>query len=182
MLLIEAVEEIQEKSSNHLSMESIIRKINMSRDQLLRRFGRETEIHRMDILEGEPQYPWEIPMGSIKSVLVNGKNYPFSYLNDFTRSYYYYFLSGTIGIYPTPQESVKEGLTVFYDKTLAPLTVDSLEQEIGFDRDYDMLVVYGALKTIDTGSLYTLKYNELLDDYLANNTEPEPYQIRLERW
>jgi hypothetical protein len=185
MKLIEAVEEVQEKSSNNLSMQSIIRKINMSRDQLLRRYGRETEVHRMDLLADQPLYPWALPPGSIKSVLVNGVSYPFAYLNDRAKARYYYFLNGSIGIYPAPQETVTEGLTVFYDKTLVPLTVDALEQEIGFDRDYDMLVVYGALKTIETGNsghYYTNKYNELLDDYLAVNTEPEHYQIRMEGW
>lgn len=185
MKLIEAVEEIQEKSSNHLSMQSIIRKITMSRDQLLRRFGRETEIHRMDLLENEPLYPWALPHSSIKSVLVNGVAYQFGYLNDRSRSRYYYFLSGAIGIHPTPKETAKEGLTVFYDKTLVPLTVDALEQEVGFDRDYDMLVVYGALMTIETGNAglyFSGKYNELLNDYLAVNTDPEHYQIRLEDW
>lgn len=185
MLLIDAVEEIQEKSSNNLSMQSIIRKINMSRDQLLRRFNRETEIHRMDLLKSQSAYPWLLPMGSIKSVLVNGVNYPFSHLNDVSKGRYYYFLNGTIGVYPTPQESVTEGITVFYDKTLVPLTVDALEQEIGLDRDYDMLVVYGALKTIETGNsglYYSSKYDEMLNEYLSVNTEPEHYQIRMEGW
>jgi hypothetical protein len=185
MKLIEAVEEVQEKSSNNLSMQSIIRKINMSRDQLLRRFGRETEVHHLDLLANEPLYPWLLPQGSIKSVLINGAAYPFAYLNDRAKGRYYYFLNGSIGIYPTPEDTIVEGITVFYDKTLAPLTVDALEQDIGFDRDYDMLVVYGALKTIETGNsghYYANKYNELLDDYLAVNTEPEHYQIRLGEW
>ncbi|GKU76845.1 hypothetical protein [Paenibacillus sp. L3-i20] len=185
MLLSEAVEEILEKAPNHLSMQSIIRKINISRDQLLRRFGRETDVYQINLIEGESMYPWALPKGGIQSVTVNGKNYPFSYDNDISRSRYYYFLSGLIGLHPTPTECVIGGMTIFYDKTLSPLTVEDLDQEIGFDRDYDMLVVYGALKTMEISNAsmyYSNLYNQLLDDYLAVNTEPEHYQIKLEGW
>lgn len=88
-------------------------------------------------------------------------------------------------MHPTPTECVIGGMTIFYDKTLSPLTVEDLDQEIGFDRDYDMLVVYGALKTMEISNAsmyYSNLYNQLLDDYLAVNTEPEHYQIKLEGW
>lgn len=73
MLLSEAVEEILEKAPNHLSMQSIIRKINISRDQLLRRFGRETDVYQINLIEGESMYPWALPKGGFNRLRSMGR-------------------------------------------------------------------------------------------------------------
>lgn len=185
MLLSEAIEEIQEKAPNYLSIESIIRKINTVRNQLIRIYGTEIVPMQMDLLEGVPTYPWKLPQGSISHVLVNGSEYPLSQLNALTKSRYYYFLSEMIGIYPEPSETVEKGITILYNRIKAPLTVNALDAEIGFDMDYDMLIVYGVLKDMTSGSAsaeYAVKYNDTLNDYLRASTSPEAYQIPEVRW
>lgn len=180
MLLVEAVEEIQEKSTNFLSMESIIRKISGVRNRLLRMYGNEVMPVQMDLLKGIPNYPWALPHGSIVSVLVNGVQWPYAQLNQMGGSRYYYFIAGSIGLFPTPVEDVPRGLTILINKTLVPLTVNDLNADVGFDMDYDMLVVYGVLKDIESGSAaaeFSAKYDLMLNDYLRVNTTPEAHQI-----
>lgn len=180
MLLVEAVEEIQEKSTNFLSMESIIRKISGVRNRLLRMYGNEVMPVQMDLLSGIPNYPWALPHGSIVSVLVNGVKWPFAQFNQMAGSRYYYFMAGSIGLHPAPEEDVPGGLTILINKTLVPLSVNDLNAEVGFDMDYDMLVVYGVLKDIEIGSAaaeYAVKFDLMLNDYLRANTVPEAHQI-----
>lgn len=182
MLLIEAVEEIQEKSTNYLSMESIVRKVNSARNQLIRQYGQEIVPYQMDLLEGIGSYPWSLPQGSIHTVLVDGVKWPFAQANQMVGSRYYYFIAGSIGLYPVPTENVERGLTILYNKTLAPLTVNDLNAELGFDMDYDMLIVYGVLKDMTIGSEsaeYSIKYESMLNDYLraTSNATPEAHTI-----
>lgn len=185
MLLSEAVEEIQEKVPNALSIQSIIRKISATRNRLLRIYGKEVVPMQMDLLEGVPVYPWLLPTGSIVNVLVNGVKWPYAHLNTLGASRYYYFLANSIGLHPAPTETVSQGLTILFNKSLAPLGVNDLNAEVGFDQDYDGLVVYGALKEMTTGAAaaeYTSKYNDMLNDYLRINTDPEAYQITEVSW
>lgn len=186
MLLKEAIEEIQEKAPNFLSMTSIIRKINTTRGQLLRTYGTDVVPMTMDLLEGKATYPWPYPSGSIQHVLVNGTKYPLGQLNSLTsKANYYYLLAGTIGLFPTPAEDVTQGLMVMFKKSLAPLSLADMEAEVGFDPDYDMLVVYGVLKDITNSGLsveYTAKYGAMLNEYLQVPSSPEAYQIPEVRW
>lgn len=180
MLLSEAVEEIQEKAPNYLSMESIIRKISQVRNRLIRTYGQAVVPMQMDLLQGVPNYPWRYPAGSIVSVLVNGVKWPYAQLNSLAKAKYYFLLDGSIGISQAPEESVTQGLTILYNKALVPLTVNDLNSEVGFDMDYDALVVYGALKDMTTGSEaaeYAAKYNDMLTDYLRASTSPEAHTI-----
>lgn len=187
MLLIEAIEEIQEKSDNFLSIQSIIRKISTVRNQLLRKYGSDTVAMQFDLLKGIGQYPYLLPKDSIQTVLVEGVKVPYRQHNQMGGSRYYYFMANSICLYPVPSEDVLQGLTVLYRKTLVPLNENDLDAEVNFDMDYDMLVVYGALKDMTTGNLaaeYTVKYETLLSDYLqaTANSEPEMHQIVLEGW
>lgn len=182
MLLSEAVEEIQEKAPNFLSMQSIIRKVSNVRNQLVRIYGKEVVPMRMDLLAGVPVYPWTLPAGSIVNVLVNGVTYPFAQLNSPSRAKYYYLMAGSIGLHPAPTESDQQGLTILYNKTLVPLTINDLNAEIGFDMDFDMLVVYGVLKDMNAGNEFAIKYTDMLNDYLRASTSPEAYQIPEVTW
>ena len=186
MLLKEAIEEIQEKAPNFLSMTSLIRKINTARGQRLRNYGTDVVPMTMDLIEDKSTYPWPYPAGSIQHVLVNGAKYTLGQLNSLTkRSLYYYLLAGTIGLFPTPTEDTVQGLMVMYKKSMAPLSLNDMDAEVGFDPDYDMLVVYSVLKDITNGGLsveYTAKYSAMLDEYLGAQTSPEAYQIPEVEW
>lgn len=185
MLLNELIEEIQEKAPNYLSLQSIIRKINSERGQLLRLYGTDVVPMQMDLLAGQGVYPWPYPAGSIQHVLVSGVAYPMGQLNSLSKAKYYYFLAGSIGIYPVPEVTETQGLTILYKKSLVPLSLNDLDADVGFDPDYDMLIAYGVLKDITNGSTsveYTAKYGAMLDDYLRASTSPEAYQIPEVRW
>jgi hypothetical protein len=186
LLLQAAVEEIIEKAPNAgLSIPSIIRKIEGVRNRLLRTYGQEIAPYWMDLNAGEAEYPLLFPAGSLDSVLINGSRYPWAQMNSRGYSRYYYTYSGVIGLVPTPQEDITQGLTLFYKKTMVPLTVNDLNGEVGFDPDYDWLVVYGALIDITRGgdaAEFKAKYDELLDNYLRTPTTPEPTQIQVVEW
>lgn len=184
MLLSDVMEEIIEKAPHTLSPQSIVRKINQVRDKLIRTYGRDVVPYRMDIQEGLAEYPWPYSPGSIVNVLVDGVRYPYGQFNA-RQGRYFYILTGTIGIYPTPTKDIEQGLTIFHKKTLTPLTLNDMNAEIGFDPDYDMLVVYGVLTDITSGNVaaeYKAKYEDILSDYLRANTEPEAYQIQVVDW
>ena len=188
MKLIDAIEEIQEKSQSTLTLESIVRKINIVRDQFIRNYENRIGVQSMDLLEGVPVYPLNIPVDRIDSILVRGKKYPYGQFNDTTKNReYYYIIDGAIGIHPTPKEDVTEGLTMFYKKRLERLTVNNLDEDIGLDEDYDILVVYGVLKDITTGNEhyeYKSRYNDIKSDFLAaiSNSEPQTHQIVYGGW
>lgn len=188
MKLIEAIEEIQEKAQSTLTMESIIRKINFVRDSFIRNYENRITIQSMDLLEGVPIYPLDIPMDRIDTVLVKGEKYPYGQFNDMTKDRsYYYIIDGAIGIFPSPKETVEKGITMFYRKHLSKLNSDNLEEEIGLDEDYDMLVVYGVLKDITNGNQhyeYKSRYEDIKKDFLSaiSNSEPQTHQIVLGGW
>lgn len=188
MKLIDAIEEIQERAQSTLTSKSIIRKINIIRDQIMRNYEERITLQTMDLLEGVPMYPLTIPVDAVVSVLVDGKHYPFAQFNGIKRTGVYYFIvDGALGIYPTPKEDKTQGLSIFYKKRLPKLSEEDLEAEIGLDLDYDMLVVWGVLKDITNGNEhyeYKSKYNDTLHDFLAatSNAEPAAYQIVTEGW
>lgn len=174
MLLSEAYEEIMEKVEGYPSPESIIRKINQARNRLIRTYGTDLVPYRMDLNAGQADYPWPYSPGSISHVLVDGKRYPLGQSQNHA-SRYFYMLAGVIGIYPTPEKSIPQGLTIFHKKTLTPLTLNDMNAEVGFDPDYDMLLVYGVLNMQE-------QYDLLLSDYLRASKSPEPYQIQVVEW
>lgn len=186
--LIDAIEEIQERVQSTLTPKSIIRKINIIRDQLIRHYEDRVTLMTMDLLEGIPMYPLNIPVDSVVSVLVGGHHYPFAQFNGLKKTGVYYFIvDGALGIYPTPKEYKQQGLSIFFKKSLPKLSEEDFQSEIGLDKDFDMLVVWGVLKDITNGNdhyEYKSKYNDLLHEFLAttSNAEPAAYQIVSEGW
>ncbi|MNV74543.1 hypothetical protein D3C71_1677690 [compost metagenome] len=74
-----------------------------------------------------------------------------------------------MGIYPTPDQDIVNGLLISYYKSPAALTSISATPEL--DPDFHMLLVYGALVQICEAfqdatmvNNFTVKYNDLLDD------------------
>lgn len=186
MLLSEIVEEIAEKSDNYLSPQSIIRKINFIKGNLIRNYSNnDLVVSQMDVEEGLAQYPLIVPAGSIRSVMVDDCPYPLRRLNESPYSRYYYLLSGTIGISPTPIEDIPGGLRIFHERVSRQLTINDMNGEPDFDSEYHMLFVYGVLAEIHKGgesSEYKAKYEDLLREYLIANADPENPQIRMEDW
>ena len=98
---------------------------------------------------------------------------PYRQFDEYYNGPYYYFLSGTIGLVPTPCKDVIQGLKIFHTPVLLPLTVESMNGPTGFDPNYDMVLVYGVLKDATRGpdaAEYTEKYKQWEYEYkLANS-------------
>jgi hypothetical protein len=109
---------------------------------------------------------------------------PYRQFDEYYWGPYYYFLSGTIGLVPSPCQDVTRGLKIFHIPVLAPLSLDSLNGPTGFDPNYDMLLVYGVLKDLTSGAQaqeYTAKYTQWFQDYQTANSGWERFTVN-ERW
>lgn len=193
MLVRDVVEEIQEKVPNHLSPQSILRKITQVRDRILRDAGSaqqqaETVCTAIDLIAGKAQYILPCPPSNVVDVdvFLNGdwRRLTLRQLHQDSVKPYYYFQSGLIGLVPTPDEDVAVSLKIFHIPILLPLGLSDMDGMTGFDPDYDMVLVYGVLREITNGSAaqeYDAKYQTLLADYKAANNGFEKYVIT-ERW
>lgn len=182
MLLSEVVEEIAEKSPHYLSDPSIVRKVNVLRNQLKRSHSTDNFTSSLDLESGLAQYPLPGPQGNIKEVVVNGCPYPRSELGAKSPSHYYYILSGTIGIYPTPTIDVKGGIKIFRTEAKDNLSIGGMNDEVGLDPEYDMLLVWGVLKDIDPNNeSFKNRYNELFQGYWAASLSVDSSVVR-GRW
>lgn len=104
--------------------------------------------------------------------------------DQYYRGPYYYFLSGTIGLAPTPCQDVVGGLKIFHIPVLPALSVDDLNGPTWFDPNFDMVLVYGVLKDATRGAdaeEYLAKYNQWKYDYQTANSGWERYTVDL-RW
>lgn len=194
MLLHEVVEEIVERApENYRSVPSILRKITQVRDQIIRNYGpaqqqSEPVVSTFDILVGQSQYPLPCPAGNVVDVdiYVYGKWRRLEY-RQFDERYkgaYYYFLNGTLGIVPVPTEDIGRGLKIFHTPVLPSLSVNDMNGLTGFDPNFDMVLVFGVLKDITTGSeqsQYRQQYEQWLYDYQTANSGWERYVVK-ERW
>lgn len=200
MNLQEVVEEITEKLPPDISVspKSIVRKVNQLRDRILRSYGPaqrqfETVLSTLDITEGQSEYPLPCPPGSVVDVDIlntsyggNGKWVRLSQrqFNDRTYSPYYYFLAGSIGIYPTPEKDVPNGFKIFHVPLMEDLTTDNMNAPTGLDPDFDMLLVFGVLNETTTGPIsiqWFEKYESLLEEYINTVNGYEQYVVK-ERW
>jgi hypothetical protein len=106
---------------------------------------------------------------------------PYKSFDERYRGPFYYMLSGTIGVVPTPYQDVSQGLKIFHIPVLSALTVDGLNGPTGFDPNYDMVLVYGVLKDATRGAdaaEYTQKYNDWVAQYQQANSGFERYTVK----
>ena len=79
---------------------------------------------------------------------------------------------------------VTYGIKIFHIPVLTALTVEDMNEQTGFDPDFDMLLVYGVLRQSFTGAAgsgYEERYQQLLYDYQTANSGWETYVVK-ERW
>lgn len=181
MKLYEVVEEIIEKSPHTLSDVSVVRKVNTLRNQLIQSNSTDITTSTLDLETNLAEYPLPCPQQNIKEVVVNGCPYERSELGAVSPCEYYYILSGTIGIYPTPKVDVMEGVQIFHTDALGELSIGDMEAEVGL-KNYDMLIVWGVLKDIDPGNeKFEKPYDRLYPNYWASTLSVDRSVIR-GRW
>lgn len=194
MLLNEVVEEIIERApDSYRSIPSILRKITQVRDQIIRNFGlaqqqSEPIVSTIDILKGQSQYPLPCPPGNVVDVDIYAdcrwRRLSYKQFDERYKGAYYYFLNGTIGLVPDPEEDIDRGLKIFHTYVLAPLTVNDMNGLTGLDPNFDMVLVFGVLKDITSGSeqdQFRGQYEQWLYDYRTANSGWERHVIK-ERW
>lgn len=189
MLVSDVVEEIQEKLPNHLSPQSILRKITQIRDRLIRQSGSaqqqsETVCSGIDYNPGQSLYMPPCPAASISEVVFLQNDdvirLPYRQFHNESLKPYYYVQAGLIGVVlPTGMESIKGLMKIFHLPVLPPLTLSDMDSSTGFDPDYDMLLVYGVLREIDSN--FEDNYQQLLNEYKTVNNGYEKHSID-ERW
>lgn len=183
--LQEILDEIAEKYPHGLSNDSVIRKINQVQNELFRTTFPIRSLAIYNLQKNVFAYNLPFPKTSLVGVFANGVEHRYQDVRRKSNTPFYYFV-GTTGfaIYPTPTEDVTGGLTLFYNKYPAQLTVNSLSAVPELDADFHMLLVYGGLVQITENfndvamvNNYTAKYNGLIEEFNKVNDETPDYLV-----
>ncbi|KAF6578295.1 hypothetical protein G9G54_13540 [Paenibacillus sp. EKM212P] len=185
MILQEILDEIAEKYPHGLSNDSVIRKINSIQIELFRTTFKVNDRMSMDLQAGVFEYPLPTKRSNVIDVLVNGTEIMYQDVKKEANIPFYYFTGyNLIGIYPTPDKTVKNGMTIFYNHEPKVLTVSDVGTSPELDRDFHMLLVYGALVQIaenfnDVAMVnnYTAKYNGMIAEFNKVNDEMPDYPV-----
>jgi hypothetical protein len=183
--LQEILDEIAEKYPHGLSNDSVIRKINSIQSVLFRTTFRINTLWQDDIMEGIFAYPLPCARTNVIDVLVNDTEYLYQDVKTGANIPFYYFTDGDeLGLYPTPDKDSIGGLMIFYNREPKELHAGDLGLEPELDRDFHMLLVYGALvqiaenfNDVNMVNNYTAKYNGLITEFNKTNDETPDYPI-----
>lgn len=186
MTLQEILNEIAEKYPHGLSNDSVIRKINVIQNELFRTTFQVRTAAIYSLQKDVFAYTLPFPRSSLCDVVVDGVElkYQDSKKNSNTGSFYYFIGNSGLGIYPTPDKDITDGLSLFYYKRPVQLSESDLAAIPELDLDFHMLLVYGALAQIcesfqDTAMInnYTAKYNGLIEEFQRVNDETPDYPV-----
>ncbi|MFD1136736.1 phage adaptor protein [Paenibacillus urinalis] len=186
MTLQEILSEITEKYPHGLSNDSVIRKINQVQNELFRTIAQVRTASIYNLQAGVFAYALPFPRSSLCDVVVDGVEYTYqdSKKRSDTGSFYYFLGDDGLGIYPTPDKDVVDGLALFYFKRPEQLTESDLSAVPELDEDFHMILVYGALVQIcenfqETAMInnFTAKYNGLVQEFQRVNDETPDYPV-----
>lgn len=186
MKLQEILDEIAEKYPHDLSNDSVIRKINLIQNELFRTTFQVRTAAIYNLQKDVFAYTLPFPRSSLCDVVVEGVELPYqdSKKNSLTGAFYYFIGESGLGIYPTPDKNVTDGLALFYFKQPTQLSASDLNAVPELDHDFHMLLVYGALAQIgevfqDPAMInnFTAKYNGLLEEFQRVNDETPDYPV-----
>ncbi len=185
MTLQEILDEISEKYPHNMSNDSVIRKINLIQNELFRTTFRVKTIAIFNIQKDVFAYTLPFPRSNISDVVVEGQEYIYQDSKKESNIPFYYFVGNTgIGIYPTPKEDVESGLSMFYYMSPTQLTDTDLTVTPDLDKDFHLLLVYGALVQIAEAyndvtmvNNFTSKYNGLITEFHKANDETPDYPV-----
>lgn len=178
----EIIAEADERYPNAVTAESKKRKLFNREKELFRTIYRKKTATVFDMKAGQFLYPLPFSTSKITHVIVNGKRYDYEDITNEEAqgdSFVYTYQDG-IGLYPTPEQDVSQGL--FIHHYLEPSGEDT-----SFDKDFSMVLVYGLCAELaevarDTGmvNVFTMRYNEWLEEFKRANPEPELPPMRVE--
>lgn len=185
MNLQEILDEIAEKYPHGLSNDSVIRKINNVQNELFRTTFRQGTMSIYNLQEGVFAYTLPFPKSNLTDVVVNGQEYLYQDSKKSSNIPFYYFIGKTgLGIYPTPDKDVEEGLALFYYVYPDQLTETNLTAVPDLDNDFHQLLVYGALVQIaenfaDVAMVnnFASRYNGLIKEFQRVDDEAPDYPV-----
>lgn len=185
MKLQEILAEISEKYPHGLSNDSVIRKINLVQNEIFRTIFRVKTMQIFNLKKDVFAYKIPFPRTNIFDVVVDGREYLYQDSKKESNIPFYYFIGNSdLGIYPTPEKDVENGLSLFYYRYPLQLTVTNLNAVPELDQDFHLLLVYGALVQIceafnDVSMVnnYTSKYNGLITEFHKANDETPDYPV-----
>lgn len=160
----------------------IITMINDSQRRIFRTMYKPETATTYDILADNPFYPIAFSPENIIDVVVNGKEYPYQNIKYDAQPYYYYITGDNcIGLYPTPEKDVTDGLTVFRDKEPRPLS--NLGDVPDLDSAWHMLLVYHPCRELaviardNMANVFTAEINELERQFYKSR-QARPHRIQ----
>lgn len=185
MTLQEILDEIAEKYPHALNDDSVIRKINQVQNELYRTTFREKTMSIYNLQKDVFAYSLPFPRSNLSDVVVEGREYMYQDSKKESNVPFYYFIGKTgLGLYPTPDKDVYEGLSLFYYRYPDQLSSTNLEAVPDLDQDFHMLLVYGALvqiaenyNDIQMVNNYTAKYNGIIEELSNISVETPDYPV-----
>ncbi|MMZ56996.1 hypothetical protein D1872_189100 [compost metagenome] len=130
-------------------------------------------------------YTLPFPKSNLTDVVVDGQEYLYQDSKKSSNIPFYYFIGKTgLGIYPTPDKDVQEGLALFYYVYPDQLKETEMTAVPDLDNDFHQLLVYGALVQIaenfqDVAMVnnFTAKYNGLIQEFQKVDDETPDYHV-----
>lgn len=183
----EIIDEADEKFPNAIGTASKIRKIYLHEANLLRTIFRKKTAMTFDLSSEQFLYPLDFSKDKIIYVIVDGTKYNYEEIDDATTSSpFLYTYENSLGIYPTPETTVENGILVYYYAEPIKYNESNLTNYPTLEADFHPLLVYALLIDLAETSRdqemvnnFTTKYNGLIQDYKKSNMEPELTPIRV---
>lgn len=189
LTLAEIIAEADERYPNALTNDSKIRKINTREQELFRTVFKRKTATQMDIVSGQFLYPLGFSKSKINHVIVNGTRYGYEEIDneESDKTPYLYTYENSIGLYPTPDQSISGGLFIHHYAVPPTYEVADLDVSPSLDVDFHMLHVFGLIMDMagidyrdDVVNMYMVQYNELLKEFKRSINEPEIPPMRVE--
>lgn len=185
MNLQEILNEIAEKYPHGLSNDSVIRKINLVQNELFRTIFKVKTMAIYNLQKDVFAYSLPFPRTNLSDVVVEGREYIYQDSKKGSNIPFYYFVGNDgLGLYPTPDKDVVNGLSLFYYLYPTQLSESDLSAVPELDQDFHLLLVYGALVQIceafnDVAMVnnYTNKYNGLIKEFQKADDETPDYPV-----
>lgn len=168
-----------------MSNDSVIRKINQVQGELFRTTFRVKTMSIYNVEKDVFVYTLPFARSNLSDVVIDGVEYLYQDSKKRSNIPYYYFMGPTgLGIYPTPDKDIENGMSLLYYMSPTPLTVATLAAVPDLDQDFHMLLVYGTLAQICESfndvpmvNNYTGKYNGLIQEFNKVNDETPDYPV-----
>lgn len=186
MTLQEILNEIKQKYTHGLTDGDIITKINTIQKELFRTIYKPIVTTQYDLIADNPFYSITYSPSKVIDIVVDGDEYVSINIKGKADTNFYWFTDDDcIGLYPTPEKDIPDGLTVFRYKEPAVLTSGNLAAQPDFDHDFHMILVYRVCKQLaenyrdfDIVNGFISQLNGLLDDFNKGKQEPDYRQIQ----